>query len=372
MASKSTSHQRAFPLYLTKRMDLKKRYYWLIRASGILLAFLVAGIVCQILKPGSFVTFYAELGRGCFDFSDLSVVIDLFITFSITLLISIILIPPFKMKFWNIGAEGQILIGCMACAGVARFTPKDWPNAVVLLLCLAVAMAASTVWAMVPALFRTFFKTNETLFTLMMNYIATIASSLAISIWVKNGSMAFGMLRTGHGTFPSILGNTGTLVIVFAVLIFVGMYFYINKSKHGYEVSVVGESISTARYIGIDDKKVTLRTMAITGALFGIVGFFIVCGVHRSFNSTIVGGKGFTGVLIAWLGHFNPFEVALFSFLSAILEQGTKTAASAVNISATQFSAICTGTFFFIIIACEFFSSYRVRIHHNKGKEATI
>ena len=95
----------------------------------------------------------------------------------------------------------------------------------------------------------------------------------------------------------------------------------------------------------------------------------IVCGIHQSFNDSIVGGKGFTGVLVAWLGHFEPLEIALFSFIAAVMDQGTTTAASAFNISSTQFSAICTGIFFFIIIACEFFSRYQIKIHHKERGE---
>ena len=368
--ARDNDRKHSFPFYVTKRMDFSKGKYWLIRIGGILLAFLVAGIVCTILKPGSFGPFFAEMFRGCFDFSDISSVIDLLVTFSLLLLISIILTPAFKMRFWNIGAEGQILIGCLVAAGIAKFAPRDWPNILILIFAMLGSVGASTVWATVPALFKAFFNTNETLFTLMMNYVATIASAMAISLWIKSGSQSFGVLS--QGTFPTILGNSGTLVVVFSLIIFAGMFFYIKFGKHGYEVSVMGESLETARYIGINVKKVTIRTMAVSGALFGLVGFFIVCGVHQSFSPTIVEGKGFTGVLIAWLGHFEPVEIALFAFLSAVMEQGTTTAATAVNISATQFSAICTGSFFFIIIACEFFSRYQIKMHRRDKKAEEV
>ncbi|MDY6392678.1 MAG: ABC transporter permease [Bacilli bacterium] len=358
-----------FPLYVTKRIGFSKKAYWAIRVGGILIAFLVAGITCSILSPGSFGTFYSELVRGCFDFSDISSVIDLLITFSLLLLISIALTPAFKMKFWNIGAEGQVLMGCMAAAGVAKFSPSDWPNIAILLLAMVSAIAASTAWSVIPAIFKAYFNTNETLFTLMLNYIATVASIWAISVWIKNGSQSFGILS--QGIFPTILGNSGTLVVVFSVVIFVGMFVFINFGKAGYEITVIGESVDTARYLGINVKASMIRTIAMCGSIFGLIGFFIVCGVHQSFNANIVGGNGFTGVLIAWLGHFDPLEILLFSFLSAVMHQGTTTAASAVGISSTQFSAICTGMFFFIIISCEFFTKYRVRLHHSKKKEVT-
>ena len=150
--------KHSFPFYVTRRMDFSKKKYWAIRIGGILLAYLVAGIVCTILKPGTFGTFFAEMFRGCFDFSDISTVIDLLVTFSILLLISIILTPAFKMRFWNIGAEGQILIGCLAAAGMAKFAPRDFPNGLILFLALLVAVAASTIWATIPAIFKAFFK----------------------------------------------------------------------------------------------------------------------------------------------------------------------------------------------------------------------
>lgn len=358
---------RRFPLYVVKRMDLAPWKYWLIRVGGILLAFLMAGITCTIFKPGTFGIFFEEMMVGCFDFSDFSIIIDLLVTFSILLVIAIALTPAFKMKFWNIGAEGQVLVGALAAAGIARFANPNLPNVIIIIFCALGAMAAGVIWSTVPAIFKALFNTNETLFTLMLNYIATILSSLMISIWIKNGSQSFGVLS--QGVFPEIFDNSGTLVIVIALVIFAQMFFYIKKSKHGYEISVVGESLNTARYVGINVKKVIIRTMVLTGVICGLLGFMLVCGVNQSFNETLVGGKGFTGVLIAWLGHFEPLEIALFSFLAAIFEQGTSNAASAINMSSTQFSAICTGIFFFIIIACEFFSRYQIKIHHKKEGE---
>ena len=367
MTIKSLVKKLSLPFYLTKRIGFSKKKYWAIRAGGILLAFLAAGIVCTCLKPGSFGEFYVQMFMGCFDPTDITIFVDLLVRFSILLLISVILIPPFKMRFWNIGAEGQILVGGLVAGGIAKFAPASLPNIVVLLICLAGAMLASTIWSLIPTIFKAFFNTNETLFTLMMNYIASTLSLMMIYIWVPTGSQNFGALS--HGIFPTILGNPGTLAVAFTAVIFAGMYLYITKGKHGYEVTVLGESVDTARYIGINVKKVTIRTMATSGALFGVVGFFIVCAVNQSFSATIVGGQGFTGVLIAWLGHFNPLEVALFAFLSSVMTQGT----SRVHMpSSAQFSAICTGVFFFIIIACEFFSSYKISWRHNEKKEASV
>ena len=357
-----------FPFYVVKKMGMAKWKYWTIRVIGILFAFLLAGVVCTLFaknKTGfNLGVFFSEMFRGTLDFTDFSEIIDLFATFTITLLIALALTPAFKMKFWNIGAEGQILMGCMTAAGIAKFAPSDMPNFLILIFAALGAMVAGVVWSVIPAIFKAFFNTNETLFTLMMNYIAALLGGLAISIWVPNGSQSFGILN--QGTFPEIFDNTGTLVILFGVIIFVAMFFYVKFSKQGYEIAVVGESLNTARYIGINIKKVIIRTMIITGALCGFIGFLIVCGVHTTFADNIVGGKGFTGVLIAWLGHFEPLEIALFSFLAAFMEQGSGTAATASSSSSEQFYAICIGVFFIIIIACEFFSNYQIKMHLEK------
>ena len=355
-----------FPFYVTKRLGMQSWKYWLIRAGGVIVAFLLAGIICTILKPGTFGIFYAELFRGCFDFSDISSVIDFFVLFSLLLLVSLALVPAFKMKFWNIGAEGQILIACLVSGGIAKFAPSSLDNFTILIICCVCSILVGVVWSVIPAIFKALFNTNETLFTLMMNYIATVLGAWAIDVWVKNQSGAFGVLK--QGVFSEILGNTGTLVIVFAALIFTFIFFYMKKSIHGYEITVVGESVNTARYVGINVKKVIIRTMIFTGALMGFIGFLIVCAINQTFNPSIVGGKGFTGVLIAWLGHFDPAEIALFSFLAAVLEQGTSVASSnsAIHMSSSQFTNICTGVFFFVIIACEFFSNYEIKRHHDK------
>ena len=355
-----------FPFYVTRKIGLPQWRYWVIRFIGVIIAFLLAGIMCTILKPGTFGIFYAELVRGCFDFSDLSSVIDFFVTFSVLLLISLALVPAFKMKFWNIGAEGQILIACLVSGGIARFAPKTMDNFTILIVCAVCSILVGIVWSVIPAIFKALFNTNETLFTLMMNYIATVLGLWAIDTWVKSGSGAFGTLK--QGIFSEIFDNTGTLVILFAALIFAFMFFYMKKSIHGYEIAVVGESVNTARYVGINVKKVIIRTMIFTGAIMGFIGFLIVCSINQTFNPYIVGGKGFTGVLIAWLGHFDPAEIALFSFLAAFMEHGTNIASSntAINMSSSQFTNICTGVFFFAVIACEFFSNYQIKRHHDK------
>lgn len=354
------------PFYVVKRMGLPKWVYWCIRVGGILLAFLAAGLTSNMLVPGSFGKFFSEMALGCFDPDDFSTIIELLISFSVILIIAMALTPAFKMKFWNIGAEGQVLVGCLVAAAVAKFMDAEDP--VIWVVAALGAMAAGILWSVLPAIFKAFFNTNETLFSLMLNYIAFVIVDMCINIWIKSGTQTFGTLS--QGLLPEIFDDSGTIVILFAGIIFAILLFYIKFSKQGYEINVVGESLNTAKYVGINVKKVIIRTMIICGAVCGFLGFLLVCGVEQTLNKDLVGGQGFTGVLIAWLGHFDPLEIALFSFLSAIFDVGSARASTAIGISSIPFKALCTSIFFFFIIACEFFSNYEIKMHKKERKEA--
>jgi simple sugar transport system permease protein len=134
---------------------------------------------------------------------------------------------------------------------------------------------------------------------------------------------------------------------------------YLKYSKHGYEISVVGESPNTAKYVGINTKAVIIRTLVLCGALCGIAGFLLVSATNHSLTSTsTVGGRGFTGVLISWLGQFNPFFMALMPFLVVFIERGSKAFGNYTQLG-SFYANVMTGIFFFVIIAVEFFVNYK-------------
>lgn len=358
------STSKAFPLYVVKRLDSNSKHAWTVRIVGILLAFLLAGIMCTIFRPGTFGTFYVEMFGGCFESSYF---MDFLVCVSFYIIMALALTPAFKMKFWNIGGEGQTLISCLTCAGIIYFMPKSVGDGPLILLCLVAGIASGIIWAVIPAIFKAIFNTNETLFTLMMNYVAMGLVTLMISIWITNGSQVFPYLY--RGSIEDLFGVKYLVIVIAAVLIILFMLYYLKKSKHGYELSVVGESVNTARYVGINVKKVIIRTIILSGAICGFLGFLLVCGVEHTVNENLVGGRGFTGVLIAWLGHFNPLEIVLYSFLVGIFFQGSKRAATTIGMASKQFSAITTGIFFLVIIAFEFFVSYQVLARKNEEGE---
>lgn len=353
----------SLPFHVVKRLDTPKKQYWMIKIAGFLAAFLLAGIICTILRPGSFGTFYAEMFIGVFDPTDMTVFFEFLETAGILLLVAFALAPAFKMKFWNIGGEGQILVGCLVTAGITKFMAGT-SDAVVIIISLFAAIAAGIIWAVIPAIFKAFFKTNETLFTLMMNYVAMGLIALFINIWVPSGSQVFGRLT--NGALPNLFDIKYSFNILVVIIVVTLMIIYLKKTKHGYELTVVGESVNTARYVGINVKKVIIRTMVLSGAICGLVGFLLVAGHHHTLSTGLADGRGFTGVLIAWLGGFQPGQMILYSFLVAIFQCGSRHAASYMAMNSSDFSAIVTGMFFLVVIASEFFVNYKIML---KGKE---
>ena len=356
------------PFYIIKKLDTSKKVIWLTRIGGWLAAFLLAGIICAIFSPGTFGTFYKEMFLGCFDPTDFETFLELLETAGLLLLVAFALAPAFKMKFWNIGAEGQILMGCLMTAAVTFFMPKgtsDWITIPVAFVC---AVLASTIWAVIPAIFKAFFNTNETLFTLMMNYIAMAIIATCISAWVTSGSQVFPYLT--NGGLPELFDMKYIINIIVVAVIVSLLVVYLKKTKHGYELTVVGESVNTARYIGINVRVVIIRTLIVSGFTCGVVGFLLVAGHHHTLSTTLSDGRGFTGVLIAWLGQFEPVEMIIYAFLVAIFQCGSTHAASEIGMSKSEFSAIVTGMFFLVVIASQFFVNYKIVFRKKENAES--
>ena len=277
--------------------------------------------------------------------------------------IAIGLAPAFKMRFWNIGAEGQVMAGALACATVmitlGNTITSNW---LMLLIMLVVSVAAGALWGFLPAFFKAHWNTNETLFTLMMNYIAIQLAAYFIIIWeVPKGSGKIGMINqnTHIGWLPYIGGKQYAIIIILIAILTVLLHIYLKYSKQGYEIAVVGESERTARYAGISVKKVTIRTMALSGAICGLAGFIAVSGASHTISTSTAGGRGFTAIIVAWLAQFNSFIMILISFLLVFLQKGAIQIASQFNLN-DYASDVITGIILFFILGSEFFINYRI------------
>lgn len=289
---------------------------------------------------------------------------------SMLLCIAVALAPAFKMRFWNIGAEGQVLIGAVAAAFFMKFC-NGLPNFLLLFIMLVGACAAGALWGMIPAIFKSKWKTNETLFTLMMNYCAIQITAFCVVKWERiQGSNTVGIinLATGKGWLPKVFGQEYVLNFIIVITVTVLMFIYLKYTKHGYEISVVGESENTAKYAGINIPKVFIRTMLISGTICGLAGFITVSGASNTISTGTAGGNGFTAIIVAWLAKFNTLVMLSIAFLIVFLERGSSELVSKFDFNSSA-SKIISSIILFSILASEFLINYRLVI---KGKEVAI
>ncbi len=287
---------------------------------------------------------------------------------AVLLCIALAITPAFRMRFWNIGAEGQTLIGALASVAVAYYLGGKLPNGVLLILMFIASVIVGAIWGGIPAIFKAKWETNETLFTLMMNYVASGLVAYFLLLWTPSGSSVLGALSVGH--LPVIVHEYFLLIVAVLVLT-VLVYIYLQYTKQGYEISVVGESENTARYIGIGVNKVVIRTMLVSGAVCGIAGFLIVSALDHSVTTTTVGGMGFTAIMVSWLAKFNPLVMIGTSAFITFLQQGSSQITTNFNID-SAFPDMVIGIVLFFIIGCEFFIGYRLKFRetHKKGEKA--
>ncbi|MBO5112611.1 MAG: ABC transporter permease [Lachnospiraceae bacterium] len=340
-----------------------------IRIAAIVLALILCAIITTITTGINPIQVYQSIFIGAFGTTRKT-----WITLqnvSILLLISLALTPAFKMKFWNIGGEGQVLIGGLAAAACMICLDDKLPNVLVMVCMVIASLAAGIVWALIPAFFKAKWNTNETLSTLMMNYIATQLVAFFTIVWeVPKGSGKIGIINqdSNIGWLPQIFGSKYLLSILVAVIITVFMYIYLNYSKQGYEISVVGESENTAKYVGIKVGKVIIRTMMLSGAICGLVGLLLVGSINHTVTTTIAGGQGFTAVLVSWMSKFNPLTMVLSSFLIIFMDRGASEISTTFGLN-HSYSDILTGIILFFIIGCEFFISYKLQFRKKAEKE---
>ena len=357
-------------VHIVKRESLPWPKAWAIRGAAILLALIICSLVTVMVTGLNPLDLYKSMFYGAFGTARKTWV--LFQKLAILLGISLAVTPAFKMRFWNIGAEGQVMAGALACATVmitlGNTITSNW---LMLLIMLVVSVAAGALWGFLPAFFKAHWNTNETLFTLMMNYIAIQLAAYFIIIWeVPKGSGKIGMINqnTRIGWLPYIGGKQYAIIIILIAILTVLLHIYLKYSKQGYEIAVVGESERTARYAGIKVEWVIIRTMILSGALCGFIGMLLAGGTDHTLSTDIVGGRGFTAVMVSWLAKFNPIVMILTSFLLVFLQLGAKEVATSFYLN-ESFSEILTGIILFFIIGCEFFITYKIQFAKS-GKEA--
>ena len=356
------------PLFhVVKRDDMSAGKAWLIRVATIVIAFILVGFLSMIVTGQEFGKTYEIMFSGVFGrlFEGHTTMLWKYLQeIAILLSLSLALTPAFKMKFWNCGAEGQALMGGLASIFCMIEFGDKLPYGTLIAVIAVTSIVAGAVWGIIPAIFKALFNTNETLFTLMMNYIAT--QIIAYYVYIEGGgSNVINPVKAGN--FPAVGNNDYFVNIITVTIITIVMYIYLKYSKQGYEISVVGESQNTAKYIGINVKKVIIRTMAISGALCGVTGMLLVAGKDHSINTNLVGGQGFTAILMSWLGQFNPFIMVIMTAIVVFLRIGVSKVADSSFLN-SSFSEIMVGIVILMLVGCEFFIHYSIKFR-SKNKE---
>ena len=371
MEKQSTKQERIKKeplLRLVKRDVLPAWKVVLIYAIAIVVSLMLSAVICSLFSTKNPLEFFRALFAGAFGSSRR---IWLLLQDTALLLgVAVALVPAFKMKFWNLGGNGQILIGCLAAISCMFYLGGKIPDALLIVIMTVASAVAGAVWGVLPAIFKAKFNTNESLFTLMLNYIATGLVSMFITIWVKSGSGVLEPLSSGN--FPDLFGNKYLLTVLVFFTLAVLMYVYLKYTKHGYEIAVVGDSPNTAKYIGINVGRVIIRTMVISGALCGIVGLFLAGGIHHTISTASANNMGFTAIMATWLASFNPLIMIGTCFFIVFISKGMVEVRGNFGFTNDSIANIVIGLVYFCVIACSFFINYRVvfRKAHAKATES--
>ncbi len=361
-------------IHITKRDDVGFAKSAIVHLLGIATALILCSLLIVLITKQNPIELYKSMFEGVFGTKVANSginkkYVESLHSVAILLCISLAVTPAFKMKFWNIGAEGQVLMGCLASAFCMIQFGGTMSNGMLLIVMLLASVITGIIWAVIPAICKALWNTNETLFTLMMNYVAMTLVSYFIMVKDRSGRSDLGIIneRTGFGYLPELFDKKYLFNILIVLGVTVFMFIYLKYSKQGYEISVVGESENTARYIGINVKKVIIRTVAISGAICGLAGFMIVAGDKHSIKSSIVDSQGFTAIMVSWMSRFNPILMILVSMLIVFLNVGSKYATSAFRID-NSIGNIMTTIVIFSIIAFEFFTRYKINFRKSNRR----
>ena len=367
-SEKSTKEKKKL-FHVEKRFNMATWQSILIRFAFILIAIFFGLLVLTMAYGIDPFASFGNLFKGAF--CNWDTFWEFFRDSALLLGVGLALIPAFKMKFWNLGGNGQIAIGALACIMLMVELGGKVPDIVIVLVSGVVAVIIGAIWAAIPAIFKALFNTNESLFTLMMNYIAT--GLVGIYIYWRFPDESNIVPSQSYGRLP-VLFNGKVLIVILIAALFVGLFFYLKYSKHGYELSVVGESINTARYVGINSKKVIIRTLILSGALCGFVGFLIASGVDFSITAENTHrGMGFTAIMAVWLAKFNPIiSIGTAMFITFITKGMSQVQMSNSRyITGDSATNIVMGLIFLFVIASEFLVEYKIMYNKN-GKETDV
>lgn len=339
-----------------------------IRIGAIVLALVASSIFILILKLNP-IDVYIKMVQGAFGtaYRCKETVVK-----AVPLVIcSLGIAIAFRMQFWNIGGEGQIAMGAFAASYFALYM-NDMPKPVMLLVMILAAMLAGGLWALIPAFFKAQWGTNETIVTLMMNYIGLKwITFLQYGPWKDPKSLGFPKIANfpDNAVLPELFGvHIGWVIAIILVAV---IYVFLNHTKKGYEIAVIGESMNTARYAGINIKKTILIAIMLSGGLCGLVGMIQASAVNNTLSVEITGGVGFTAIITAWLAALNAPVILAVSVLFAALLEGGSYIQTVFGIPQAA-ADVLQGIILFFVLGSEFFVRYKFVLskrHHAEPRK---
>ncbi len=351
-------------LKIQKKQGLSPRNEALLRIGTVVLALIAAGIIMALLGYNP-IDMYVKMIKGSLGSkyyfkSTVEKCIPLLI---MSLGVSI----AFKMKFWNIGAEGQFYMGAFGATWAWLLLPETLPMWIMLPVMALAAFVFGGLWALIPAILKHKLSTSETLVTLMLNYIAIKwISYLQYGPWKDPAERGMPKIFkfTENASLPTVFGiHIGWIVALVLVIV---VYVIMNYSKFGFEISVLGENPQTARYAGMNVTKTLLIAVIISGGICGIAGMLQATGSEGRLGDNISAGLGFTAIITAWLAKLSAPMILVVSFLFAILLQGGKYL-QVMQIPASV-AEVIQGIILFFVLASEFFANYKIVIKRKENK----
>lgn len=332
---------------------------------AVVAALLLGAIILEIAGGNAWAA-YAHIFRA--SFGSWGVLSDTLVKATPLIFVGLACAIAFRMKLWNIGAEGQFYMGAFGASAIvlipvlSEATPK-WMWLVTMALA---GMVCGALWGAIPGILKAQFKVNEVISTLMMNYIAIAFCNFFIfNVWSEGGfqmstkfpKIAWLPRLTDYAEqFPQLAGLTTHFGFVIAIILAIFIWFILYRSKWGYEIRLIGDNSRAAEYAGIQIKKNIVLVMIVSGALAGLAGMSEVSGVVHRLQGAISPGYGFTGIIIAWLAKLNPFVVIPVGVLfGALILAGRE-------IQPAGIPKMIQGIILVCLIASDFFIRYHIRI----------
>jgi simple sugar transport system permease protein len=341
---------------MTKRGSISKSKNVGIRLLAVILALLTSAVIIMAMHLNP-LEVYVALIKGAFGTAYR--IREVAVRSTSLIITSLGIAIAFKMQFWNIGGEGQIFMGAFAASYIALNYPNV-PRPVLLTLMIIAGMIGGGLWALIPAYLKAKWKTNETIITLMMNYIALKwVMYLLFGPWRDPAALRHPKIPdfSINGILPRVFGvNIGW---IFAVILVGLVWIFLNRSKKGYEIAVLGESENTALYAGINIKRTIITAVFISGALCGLTGMIQASAINNTLSIEISEGIGFTAIITTWLASLQPVVIAIVSILFAALVRGGSYIQTAVGIPAAA-AQLLQGLILFFVLGSEFFIRYKL------------